>query len=137
MKIRYESKFSVKLLRENPEDIYVFGDNLEGKGKGGQAIVRDEPNAFGVPTKREPKRTVDAYFSDQDDEMQAVLEALRELYRKSKTATLVFPADGLGTGLAQMEKRSPAVFEKMNKILKDHFGVVFDALGSAPDNAPG
>src|SRR5690625_100762 len=98
MNIRYEKKFSAKLLRSHPRDIFVFGDNLERKGKGGQAVIRDEPNAFGVPTKREPRRAAEAYFSDQEDEMEAMVQSLRELYRKGKTATLVFPADGLGTG---------------------------------------
>lgn len=137
MNIRYEKKFSAKLLRSHPRDIFVFGDNLERKGKGGQAVIRDEPNAFGVPTKREPRRAAEAYFSDQEDEMEAMVQSLRELYRKGKTATLVFPTDGLGTGLADMEKRSPKIFKKMNDILEEHFGVVFQPKDTAaPDNEP-
>ena len=31
---------------ENPTHIFVFGDNLIGKGKAGQAIIRDNPKLF-------------------------------------------------------------------------------------------
>lgn len=40
-------------LAMNPKVLYVFGDNLERKGFGGQAYeMRGEPNAFGIATKR-------------------------------------------------------------------------------------
>lgn len=123
--IEVEETFSVDLCKVNPDKIYVFGDNLIGKGKKGQAIIRDCQNSFGVPTKRLPAMTEQAFFADREDEMQAVLESLRKLYRLSKDYTLVFPKAGLGTGLAQMEKRSPEIFKLMKAILKEHFGYEF------------
>lgn len=73
-------QYTPKLLRANPDKVYVFGDNMKGFGKGGQAIIRDEPNAFGIPTKRYPSKDDWAYFSDKEDERQAVLSSLRKLY---------------------------------------------------------
>lgn len=133
MKIRFEKKYTVGLLRKHPEDIFVFGDNLQKAGKGGQAIIRDEPNAFGVPTKRLPKRTADAYFSDLEEEKQAVIESLRDLYRLGKEKVLVFPEGGLGTGLALMKEKSPEAFKRMNEILETHFGVVFPEENTVGD----
>jgi len=64
--IQTVDRISPELLRENPNKFYLFGDNLEGKGKGGQAIVRDEPNAIGIPTKKAPRRDESAYFTDDE-----------------------------------------------------------------------
>ena len=42
-------------VRANPDKIFLFGDNLEQRGLGGQAAaMRGEPNAVGIPTKKRP-----------------------------------------------------------------------------------
>lgn len=117
-------KYTNKVLSENQEKIFVFGDNMVRKGKGGQAVIRDCPNAFGIATKRYPSMNKDAFFSDQPDEFDVVMNDLRQLYKLSKSHTIVFPVGGIGTGLAQMEKRSFAIWSKMCWILKDYFGYV-------------
>jgi len=43
-----------KYLRENPNHIFVFGDNTIRKGRGGGASLRDEPNTYGFITKKIP-----------------------------------------------------------------------------------
>lgn len=73
--------YTQKLLRTNPDKVWVFGDNMKGFGKGGQAMIRDEPNAFGIPTKRYPSKDNWAYFSDKEDERMAVMVSLRKLYQ--------------------------------------------------------
>ncbi len=113
---------SVELLRANPARVYVFGDNLLKRGTAGQAIIRAEPNAFGIPTKRLPSMSERAFFSDRDDEREALLSALRELFVLAKTREIVFPEAGLGTGLAQMARRSPMIYRQMCEILQEHFG---------------
>lgn len=125
MNIEIEYKlYTPELLRQNPDKIYVFGDNMKRYGKGGQAVIRDEPNAFGVATKRHPSMDDWAFFSDKDDEFECVINDLRDLYTLSKTYTVVFPEAGIGTGLADMEKRSFAIWSKMCQILKDYFGYI-------------
>jgi hypothetical protein len=134
MKVRFEERFTIKLVQSRPNEIFVFGDNLRRKGKKiGQAIIRPMPNAFGVPTKREPARYDAAYFSDQDDEIKAVEQALRDLYKLGRKYTLVFPLGGLGTGLAEMEKRSPKAWRRMNQILEEHFGVINGVVSRAAE----
>lgn len=91
-------------------------------GKGGQAIIRDQPNTFGIATKRYPSRDDWAYFSDKEDEISFVLTDLRNLYKLGQEKVICFPAAGIGTGLAQMKERSPLIFSKMNAILLEHFG---------------
>ncbi len=110
----------------NRNMIFVFGDNLIEAGKGGQAMIRDEINAFGVPTKRLPSMTEDSFFSDKEDEREVVLGKLRELYTLSKQGKIiVFPFDGLGTGLAEMHLRSPTLFKEMNDIIYKFWNVKF------------
>jgi len=115
---------NIQTCRANPDTIYVFGDNLKGYGKGGQAQIRDEPNAYGIPTKREPSWAASAFFSDAPDEIAAIATALRglvQLQRQGKV--IVFPSAGLGTGRARMATLSPKLFEGMNTVLTKHFGV--------------
>lgn len=123
MIIEYCKILSVQLVRTHPEKIYVYGDNLKYFGKGGQAIIRDEPNAFGIPTKRYPSWDVWAFFSDQPDEIEAVKKALRELWKLGQNKVIVFPEDGIGTGRAKMKEKSPIAYEMMCGILLEHFGI--------------
>ena len=105
-------------LRENPDKVYLFGDNLEGKGKGGQAVVRDEPNAIGIPTKKAPRRDAGAYFNDAD--LQANKEAIDEAFNKiPDEATVVIPKDGLGTGLADLANKAPKTFKYLQEKLAE------------------
>lgn len=114
--------YTKEFLRQHPDKIFVFGCNMKRYGKGGQAIIRDEPNAFGIATKRYPSRDDWAYFSDKEDELNFVLTDLRNLYKLGQEKVICFPAAGIGTGLAQMKERSPLIFSKMNAILLEHFG---------------
>ena len=129
MPIELQKHFSVEDCNNNPDKIYVFGDNLIHKGKGGQAIIRDCPNTFGIPIKRLPSIDSDSFFNDEFDEYEAVKSAIEKLavmkYSR-KEVTFVFPTDGLGTGLAQMKTKSPKLFKYMNEQLNKHFGVGYE-----------
>jgi hypothetical protein len=135
VKVRYEKVITVEMCRENPDQIFVFGDNLIHKGKApgsGQAVIRDEPNAIGIPTKRLPSNKPEAFFSDQDDELKAVRDALADIYRRARGKTVVFPADGVGTGRARMKLKSPRAWNWMNDTLDVHFGIQNAGHSSSP-----
>ena len=121
--IEYVDNLTSKLCQDNPNKIYVCGDNLAGYGTAGQACIRKEPNSFGIPTKRYPSMSAGSFFTDQKCEEEHVLNSLRDLYVLSKRHTIVFPTKGIGTGLAKMKETSPAVYTKMCEILLKHFGV--------------
>lgn len=123
MKIEYTDRMSPELCKVNPTKIFVYGDNLAGYGRAGQACIRDEINAFGIPTKRYPSMGEGAFFSDTKCEEEHVLSSLRNLYVLSKRHTIVFPTSGVGTGLAKMKEYSPKIYGKMCQILLKHFGV--------------
>lgn len=101
-----------ELCRSSPDKIFVFGDNMLSRGKAGQAIIRDEPNAFGVPTKRLPSMTPNAFFSDKEDEYSLVRENLIKLWTlSSKGKTIVLPLNQIGSGLANLKEKSPRIAE--------------------------
>lgn len=120
--------FSVEQCNDNPRNLYVFGDNLKRIGKGGQAQIRDCKNSYGIATKRNPSMDENAFFSDRYDEYTHLSFDLKQLIaicKVNKYDIIIFPYDGLGTGLARMNETSPKLFENMNYIIKMAFDVEF------------
>jgi hypothetical protein len=122
LKVETEKIFDLDNI--DPNKIYVFGDNLLRKGKKGQAIIRDLPNAMGVATKRLPTMNTDAFFSDQNDEIETVKQDLREIYKQAQSGkSIVFPEDGLGTGLAKLPQKAPLTYKELDRIIDIFFGI--------------
>lgn len=113
--------YTVEYLRRHPDKIFVFGDNLERKGKGGQAIIRGEPNVFGIVTKRFPSMTEDAFFCDRLDEIVAIESDLTKLFSLSLVRDIVFPSSGIGTGLSKLKEKSPHIWKHLNERLMFYF----------------
>lgn len=100
--------YTAELLRKYPDIIWVFGDNLSRIGLGGQAIIRNEPNAIGLVSKRTPDHSPTAYMTGTPTDYDAVnadLLRIEELALSGKQ--LVFPAAGIGTGLARLQTTAP------------------------------
>ena len=111
-------------VREHRDHIFLFGDNLARRGFGGQAAqMRAEPNAIGIPTKKLPSNTEEAFFTDAEFEQNkaAIDRAFESLSRMSSAVeqVVVMPADGLGTGRAQLESRAPLTFSYLQKCLRN------------------
>lgn len=106
-------------LRANPGVLYVFGDNDMRKGLGGQAAeMRGEPNAVGIRTKWAPSADAGAFFSDDDFDriVEMIDEDLDRVYdHVSRGGLVVFPMDGIGTGLAKLEQCAPRVLDYLNE----------------------
>lgn len=110
--------FTVEMCRANPNKVFVFGDNMEGRGFGGQAVIRHERNAVGLPTKWRPGREEADYFTDEDSRNRDVWHAIHEAFEKMRKAlaegrNVVISAAGLGTGRAQLATRAPRLLEKI------------------------
>ena len=100
---------------------YVFGDNMERRGLGGQAgVMRGEPNAIGVPTKWSPSNRPDAYFTDEDwgegDVERAVYGAFDTVETMLKEGyDVVIPSAGIGTGLADLPAKAPRIYDYITR----------------------
>lgn len=108
------------MLRERPGTLFVFGDNLMRKGYGGQAKeMRGMPNAVGIPTKRMPGTREIDYFTDGD--LEIARGPIRNAFSALKAhlaagGDVVWPEDGIGTGLAQLPTRAPAIW----RLIEEH-----------------
>lgn len=112
----FVENLSVELCRSEPTRIFIFGDNLLKRGKAGQATIRDEPNSFGIPTKRVPSMSDTAFFSDQDDEYAIVRSHLVHIWKLHLSGiTIVLPCNKIGSGLANLEHKSPRIFSMIEK----------------------
>ena len=118
--------YTPELLRGNPDKLFLFGDNNTRTGKGGQAVIRDEPNAAGISTKLLPKNTPEAFMSDdQLDDNKAVIDSDIKNAKERATKegkTIVLPKGGFGTGLAALATKAPETFAYLNKRLQEEFG---------------
>lgn len=111
-------------LKAHPEWLYLFGDNEQRRGMGGQAKeCRYEPNAVGVATKRIPSRSaVGEFWSDDEyDRVTAIIHAdlARAFSHVDSGGTVICPKDGLGTGLSELPTRAPRVFAFLQSSLDD------------------
>lgn len=113
--MHYEKLITRRMLQDNPDTLFVFGDNIAEIGLGGQAKeMRGEPNAVGIPTKMSPY----TYFSDLDFAgVKSLIDdkILKLFLHASDGGGVVWPADGIGTGLAKLKNKAPAIWELIEK----------------------
>jgi hypothetical protein len=116
--------WTIKDCRQHPDFLFVFGDNDYEIGKGGQAIIRDEENSIGIPTKHAPNNYSSAFYSDDNlkENKLKILKAIQLIEQESnKYTTLIFPENGIGTGLAQLDVKAPRTFkflvQEINKLI--------------------
>jgi len=117
MPIIYQKWIKRADLKANPGKLYVFGDNLERAGYGGQAKeMRGEPNAIGIATKFSPYLHDSAFFTDArydeiwnkiEDDLYVLVEPLKEGW------DVVWPEGGIGSGLSQMPTRCPKLWKSL------------------------
>ena len=112
--------------RTHYDYIFIYGDNDASMEKGGQAIIRDEPNAYGIPTKKYPSYDKLSYYYDNelDDNKLKIDNAINKIIKKLKDKNsnykgIILPSDGLGTGLAKLNTNAPLTFEYLNKKINE------------------
>lgn len=98
------------------DTLFVFGDNDVGFGKKGQAIIRDCPNAMGIPTKKRPILKKEAFYTDTEFHEncvkidKAITRITNTFLGSEAYKVLMFPGAGLGVGLAQLDTRAPRTY---------------------------
>ena len=125
MNVKKTKYYTIELVESNPSCLFIFGDNLIGKGTGGQAVIRYCKNSHGIPTKKYPSNTESSFFNDKEFEnnkkvIQAAIDSIDTSYQ-----TIVFPVDGLGTGLAELPARAPKTYKFMIDSINSRFGNVY------------
>ncbi|WP_257556503.1 hypothetical protein [Sphingobium sp. CFD-2] len=119
--IIYVGRYSRDEIRRHPERLYVFGDNVSTLGRGGQAReCRGEPNTVGIPTKWHPMMDDESFFCDAD--LPTIVPRIKAEFRRldahlASGGDVVWPSDGVGTGLAQLPRRAPAIAAYIQRCL--------------------
>ena len=90
----------------------MFGDNDQRTGKGGQAVIRDEPNAIGVRTKKAPKTSAAAYYTDNEykKNIAKIKADFAAIKKARKDYDTVYFIPGIGEGRAKLEEKAPKTY---------------------------
>lgn len=133
MPILFKEFITRDYVKEHPDMIFVFGDNIQRYGYGGQAKeMRGEPNTIGIPTKWKPSMTEDSFFTDDDWFTPKVNVLIVNCFVKlreelSNKKIIVFPKNGIGSGFGQLNKRAPNIYKHIQEFidyLVKFFGVI-------------
>lgn len=118
MPIEFRKWITRQDLRSEPDTLFIFGDNEARVGMGGQAAeCRGESNAIGVATKRSPGMAPSDFWSDDDfDRIIAVIDAdlVRAVSHLRAGGKVIYPSDGIGTGLSQLPTKAPRVYSHLS-----------------------
>jgi len=113
--------------------LFIFGDNTEKVGRGGQACIRPCSNTIGIATKlscgefmNDDNFITNKMWIDND-----IVNILKKSNFPGYT-TIVFPFSGIGTGLANMQQKCPKTFLYLSTILLEQFG--FNNLNDLVNN---
>jgi triosephosphate isomerase len=90
------------------------------------------PNAIGIDTKKNRGTYENSYFTDADFDIfkDQVDKAIKQAIASNKT--IVIPADGIGTGKAELEKRAPKLFAYLQQQLNNlKTGKIFYSGGAS------
>jgi len=102
--------------------MFVFGDNILRRGTGGQAkACRGKLNTICIITKKYPSNYVGSFYFEKDydqwlkDSASGFCSVEHEL---KKGSIVVWPKEGIGTGLAELPKYAPSIYEYIEKFLE-------------------
>lgn len=115
------SRYSNSIVKANRNKLYVFGDNTDRRGTGGQAQIRHNENAFGIATKIHPTNNADAFMTDAslESNKKVITEDITKI--KADGRPIVFPKDGFGTGLARLKQKAPRTYAYLKSQLLKEF----------------
>jgi len=113
-------KITRDIIQQNPDVIFVFGDNDLRRGKGGQAYsARGEKNVLGIRTKKKPATTEDSYYTDKEFEQnkKKIIEDVLRVKRAIDEGKKVYLFPKIGEGRAELQRRAPKTYAFLKKAL--------------------
>ena len=124
-KIKKIKRYNPEMVNSMPDHLFIFGDNTIGKGMGGQAIIRYCENSYGIPTKKLPSQLPNSFFNDNDYDKNIIIisESIKKIPMGYEY--IVFPEDGLGTGLAELPIRAPRTYKFLIDEINNKFGEIY------------
>lgn len=118
-------------IRSHPNMLFIYSTDLEGTHRQGQACIRYERNAMGIPARIRGGIKKEDYFNDNDIEKykpkirKAVDNIIAKLSSpKNKYTGVVLPEKGIGNLKADgdLNERAPLTYEfvisEVNRLIK-------------------
>lgn len=121
--------YTVEYVLSRSKALFIFGDNTCRAGMAGQATIRKCFNATGLATKFAPSMDAEAFFNDKNFDLckykidEDIEKIKTRLTRDDYFDTVIFPYDGLGTGLSQLPQRAPKVWAYLCTRLDEEFDI--------------
>jgi hypothetical protein len=113
-------------LRQNPDHVFVFGDNIARRGKGGAAILRDESNTYGFITKEFPNNSTGSFYTINEYRRIYKYEIFKLKVELHSNSDKLYLISKLGAGLANKFHIFEEIIElNIKNDLKDFKNVKF------------
>jgi len=108
-------------VKSNPKTLYLFGDNDQRKGLGGQAKeMRGEVNTVGVSTKKYPSNAESSFKTDSEleENKKIITEDINKVIAEWNTGKYnKVSVPQIGVGLAALPTRAPQTYAFLQKEL--------------------
>lgn len=124
-KVSKVKRYTPESVQASPRSLFIFGDNTARFGTAGQAVIRRMANAYGIATKKTPYifMSDDAFLANKTA-IDGDIAAIQRAMASGRFDEIVFPADGIGTGLAALKENAPKTWAYLNAKLKSELGIV-------------
>lgn len=117
------AKFITEMNIVTHQDIlFVFGDNLQKFGRGGQAgVCRGNHNTAGVPTKIFPSMSKESFFNDQQFNSNKfhIDEAIKMIQTRLPNFSRLYIFPNIGEGLAKLDIKAPITYKYLTDKLNE------------------
>lgn len=100
-----------EFLEQNPNSIFVFGDNTHRVGYGGAAALRDHSQTYGFITKKNPENMDESFFRPDNYRIDFRVQAIELQLVIEKNSDKIYYISQLGGGLANRYR----IWEKVCK----------------------
>lgn len=124
--IQYKNFITRADVQNNKDKIFIFGDNDQRTGFGGQAKeMRGEQNTIGIRVKKSPSMNNYSFYTDAEytNNVNKINEDLNKLSTIAYGKIIIFPSNGIGTGMAKLNITAPNTFNYLNNSLKQRFNI--------------
>ena len=112
----FTREFVQAVLNYNTDTKFVFGDNDERIGYGGQAgACRGFSNCIGIRTKKSPYE----YYTDTElvENCRKIASDFTPVFKTIiGGGSIIWPEDGIGTGLAELPIRAPRTYDFLQQM---------------------
>jgi len=111
-----------EFLDQNPNAVFIFGDNRRRLGYGGAASLRDHPQTYGFITKKNPDDMDESFFHPESYHIDFTVQSIELQLIIEKNPDKIYYISQLGGGLANRYK----IWEKVCKPRLEKYFSVYD-----------